>query len=529
MVGVLEWAQTRLRAEALIALGAFLVGIVDIVTAIRPTLTDRYDLFQAMLPTGTTTLAGSITFAAGAALLLLAGGLARRKHRAWLLAVGLVAFAAVAHLARGFDLEEALGSAALLGALLALRRRFDVSGDPTSIRPLAGGIAVTAAAWGVVALYGGEHANRVANVGLELLLAGGAFWALHHWLRAHREPDRPSDDDRARAHELVARYGRDSLSFFALRADRRYTVSRAGNAFLAYRVVAGCALVAGDPIGAEDEIPDLVEDFGALCRERGWRMVVLHSSAEWLDLYRHRGMRAVAIGDEAIIRPHVFSLEGRAMRKVRQSVTRLRRAGYEVRVLAPSQIPASQRAEIERVSCEWRGRAAERGFSMAMDDLYAHEAARFAVAFDGEGAIRGFLHLVPSCSGYSLSAMRRGVETPNGLMEFLICEAAAWARSDGADELSLNFSVFADVLRAGEDSPAHMRAARQLVVGLDRAFQLDRLFSFNRKFHPEWRTRYICYERTRDVPVLSLATLHVERLLAPPALRAGRSPSAGVR
>ena len=84
MVVVLEWAQSRLRAEALIALGAFLVGMVDIVTAIRPTLTDRYDLFQAMLPTGTTTLAGSITFAAGAALLLLAGGLARRKHRAWL-------------------------------------------------------------------------------------------------------------------------------------------------------------------------------------------------------------------------------------------------------------------------------------------------------------------------------------------------------------------------------------------------------------------------------------------------------------
>jgi lysyl-tRNA synthetase class 2 len=240
-------------------------------------------------------------------------------------------------------------------------------------------------------------------------------------------------------------------------------------------------------------------------------------------------MRAVPIGDEAIIRPDVFSLEGRAMRKVRQSVTRLRKAGYEVRVLAPSQLPASQRTEIEQVSAEWRGRTAERGFSMAMDDLYGHDAARFAVAFDGEGGIRGFLHLVPSSSGYSLSAMRRGVDTPNGLMEFLICEATAWARTDGAAELSLNFSVFADVLRADGDSPAHMRAARQLVVGLDRAFQLDRLFSFNRKFHPEWRTRYICYERARDVPVLSLATLHVERLLTPPALRAGRSPSAGVR
>jgi lysyl-tRNA synthetase class 2 len=522
MVEVVVWAHTKLRAEALIALGAFLVGMVDIITAIRPTLTGRYDVFQAMLPTGTTTVAGSITFAAGAALLLLAGGLARRKHRAWMLAIALVAFAAVAHLDRGFDVEEAVGSAALLLALIAGRGRFDVSGDPASIRPLAGGIAVTAAAWGSVALFGGEHANRIANIGLEMLLVGGAFWALHHWLRAHREPARPSDDDRGRARELVARYGRDSLSFFALRADRRYTFSRAGNAFLAYRVVAGCALVAGDPIGAEDEIPGLVDDFGAVCRERGWRMVVLHSSEEWLHLYRRRGMRAVAIGDEAIIRPAAFSLEGRAMRKVRQSVTRLRKAGYEVRVLAPSELSSARRDEIERVSAEWRGRAAERGFSMAMDDLYAHEQARFAVAFDGGGAIRGFLHLVPSSNGYSLSAMRRGVGTPNGLMEFLICEATAWSSSAGAVELSLNFSVFADVLRADEDSPAHMRAARQLVVGLDRAFQLDRLFSFNRKFHPEWRTRYICFERTRDVPVLGLATLHVERILTPPVLRAGR-------
>jgi lysyl-tRNA synthetase class 2 len=234
-------------------------------------------------------------------------------------------------------------------------------------------------------------------------------------------------------------------------------------------------------------------------------------------------MRAVAIGDEAVLRPATFSLEGRGVRKVRQSVTRLRRAGYEVQVLAPAQLPAALRADIDRVSREWRGRSAERGFSMAMDDLYAHDRARFAVAVDADQRVRGFLHLVPSASGYSLSAMRRGAETPNGLMEFLICETTAWAAGVGAEELSLNFAVFADVLRADEDSPAHLRAARQLVVGLDRAFQLDRLFSFNRKFHPEWRTRYICFERARDVPALSLATLHVERVLAPPALRPGRS------
>ncbi len=522
MVG---WARLRwLQAPALVALGALVVGLVDVVAAVRPTLTDRYDLFQAMLPPGTVSLTRSITFAAGIALLLLSGGLARRKRRAWLLAIALVAFAAVAHIAHGgFDVEQAIGSIALLAALVGLRGRFDVAGDPTSVRPLLAGVAATGAVWTAFTLLGGEHTNRIANAGFSMLMVGGAFWALHHWLRSHREPVGASDSDRARAHRLVADYGRDSLSFFSLRADRRYRFSRAGNAFLAYRVVAGCALVSGDPIGVAAEIPGLVEDFGDLCHERGWRMVVLHTSAEWLDLYRRRGMRAMAIGDEAVLRPATFSLEGRGIRKVRQSVTRLRRAGYEVRVVGPAELDHAQRADIDRVSHEWRGSAAERGFSMAMDDLYAHDRARFALALDAAGRVRGFLHLVPSGSGYSLSTMRRGDETPNGLMEFLICEATAWARGAGADELSLNFSVFADVLRADEDSPAHLRAARQIVVGLDRAFQLDRLFSFNRKFQPEWRTRYICFERARDVPVLSLATLHVERLLAPPALRLGRS------
>ena len=526
MVGMVGRARPRgiLQAPALIALGTLLVGLVDILTAIRPALTDRYDLFQAMLPPGTADVARSLTFAAGVALLVLSGGLARRKHRAWLLAMALVTFAAAVHLVRGgFDVEQAAVSAALLAALVGLRRQFDVSGDPASLRPLVGGIVASAVAWATVATVGGAQTNRVANVGFEILLAGGAFWALHHWLRSHREPGRASEADRARVRELVERHGRDSLSFFSLRADRRYVFSRAGNAFLAYRVVAGCALVAGDPIGVEEEIPGLIDDFGALCRERGWRMVALHASEEWVEAYRRRGMRAVPIGDEAILRPAAFSLEGRAVRKVRQSVTRLRKVGYTVAVVAPSELTPAQRADVERVSREWRGRSAERGFSMAMDDLYAHDSARFALALRADGGVGGFLHLVPSGRGYSLSAMRRGVGTPNGLMEFLICETTAWAGSAGADELSLNFAVFADVLRADEGSPAHLRAARQFVVVLDRAFQLDRLFSFNRKFQPEWRTRYICFERARDVPALSLATLHVERLIAPPALRLGRS------
>ena len=514
-----RFTSVAVEPPVVIAFGALVVGSVDILSAITPALTDRFDLFQAMLPMAAGDLAGSLTFASGVALVWLSAGLARRKRRAWMAALAVVTFAALAHLAAGFDVEEAAGSIALLVALLRLRHWFDVPGDPTSLRPLVAGLAVALAAWAVVGSAADEHLNRITDLGFELVLAAGAFWALHQWLRSHREPCGQTDADHARAGALVAAHGEDSLSFFALRRDRRYMFSRAGNAFLAYRVVGGCALVAGDPIGAADEVPGLVDDFRAVCRERGWRFVVLHASDRWLELYRARGLRAFRSGDEALLDPTRFTLEGRGIRKVRQSVSRLDRTGFEFRVAAPDELSQAERADVEAVSREWLAGAVDRGFSMAMDDLHAHPQTRFALATDGDGRVRGYLHLVPSSRGYSLSAMRRGRETPNGLMEFLIARTTLWAAPAGVEEISLNFAAFADVLRAGDAAPIHMRLARSVVLRFDRVFQLERLFSFNRKFHPAWRTRYICFERAIDVPVLSLATLRAERLIAPPSRR----------
>ena len=44
-------------------------------------------------------------------------------------------------------------------------------------------------------------------------------------------------------------HGADSLAYFALRRDKSYFFSPSGSSFLAYRVIGGTALVAGDPIG----------------------------------------------------------------------------------------------------------------------------------------------------------------------------------------------------------------------------------------------------------------------------------------
>jgi lysyl-tRNA synthetase class 2 len=502
------------------------VGVLSIASALTPGLANRIDLVQGVLPPGLPEVARWITLAFGFALVWLADSLIRGKHRAWQLAVVLVAVVAVAHLVKGLDAEEAGLSVALLIALIAYRKQFDVPGDPDT-RPLVLTALALGSLLGVLVLYG-LHKSLVPEDLIDVLTATAtllSFRALYLWLRS-RKRDAPTTRDRARARALVEEHGRDTLSYFALRRDKSYFFSPSRRSFLAYGVVGGVALVSGDPVGIASEFPLLLRSFRADARGRGWRVAILSASHELLPLYRAAGFHAMKVGDEAVVRPADFSLEGRPIRKVRQSVSRLRRAGYTASVLGEADLTPALRAELHGVSDEWRGSWPERGFSMAMDGLFGDPGTLFVIAQDAKGRVGGFLHLVPSpaSGGYSLSAMRRLRETPNGLMEFLVVEALDWTRVKGASEVSLNFCVFADFLRPGDRSVPRW-VARQSLQSLDRVFQLERLLSFTGKFFPEWRPRFLCVERISDFPLVGLAYLRAESLLTPPGpwTRLGRA------
>jgi lysyl-tRNA synthetase class 2 len=506
------------QPEVLLAWAAAAVGIVGMASALTPELADRLDLVDGVLPPGVPAAARVVALAFGIALIWLSRSLRRRRHRAWQLAVAVVIASAVAHLVKGLDFEEATLSLVLLVALVRYRHRFVAPGDPRSVPPLLGlaaaalaGIALTIG----VELRGHELPDRVADlVAAAGLLAGVA--ALHLWLKPLSHAVAQTVGERKLARELVYAYGRDSLSFFALRDDKTYFFSPSRRAFLAYRVVAGAALVSGDPVGDEHEFDALIAEFRRVVHAQGWRLAIVGASADALGRYRRLGMRSISMGNEAVLRPASFSLEGRSIRKVRQSVTRLKKAGYTFRVIGAEE--TADRAAIDSVSAEWLGASAERGFSMALDDLYA-PGTRLAIASAPDGEIDGFLHLAPSPAGggWSLSTMRRRRETPNGLTEFLIVETLAWARDREAEEVALNFCALADFIEREHASTIPRRAFRRVLLAADKVFQLERLHSFSRKFHPEWRPRYLCVERITDLPLVGLAYLHAEQLLTPPA------------
>jgi lysylphosphatidylglycerol synthetase-like protein (DUF2156 family) len=177
----------------------------------------------------------------------------------------LVAGVAVAHLVKGLDGEEAVASLVLLVALIRYRRHFDVAGDPNT-RPLV--LTVAALASLVAALVLSEFDESALPEDLiDVVTATAmlvAFRGLYLWLRSWRDRDRPTAGERALARGLVERYGRDSLAYFALRRDKSYFFSPSREAFLAYTVLGGTALVSGDPVGDPNELPLLLDDFRCL-------------------------------------------------------------------------------------------------------------------------------------------------------------------------------------------------------------------------------------------------------------------------
>src|SRR5947207_2310541 len=142
---------------------------------------------------------------------------------------------------------------------------------PRAEKVLAWGVAVGADVRGVDM----PHRSGDALLGLGLALG---FLALYFWLRPFGQVVAQTVGERRAARALVEAYGRDSLSFFALRRDKSYLFSPSRRAFLAYRVVAGTALVSGDPVGDDAEIDELLAEVRRIARAHGWRLAVVGAS-----------------------------------------------------------------------------------------------------------------------------------------------------------------------------------------------------------------------------------------------------------
>jgi lysylphosphatidylglycerol synthetase-like protein (DUF2156 family) len=385
-----------LVAASLVAL----IALANLQSAASPNIRWRGRLVKHLLPHGLPSISHALALPLSAALLLAAVSLARRRYRAWQSALGFLVALGVLDLLKGLSYEQAGMSLVAAVFLYWARPAFVVAPDPRALRSslnlaaavLAGTVALAAAAtW--VSIPGApslslvlresralllwqdgpvrfRHELRYFPLAVNLLSLGGALcaaWALFRPLYAPLL--RPTHTSRRRARLLIRAYGRDTLAFFKLRQDTQYLFSPDRQAFLGYRIERNVLLVSGDPVGNPDSIPALLTETCRFAARHGLRLGVLAASEALLPIYRRAGLRAFYLGDEAILDTRSFSLAGRAIRKVRQSVNRLDRLGYQAELVLARDLDATDLAELRHVAAAHLGGSPERGFSMAMDTL----------------------------------------------------------------------------------------------------------------------------------------------------------------
>ena len=185
-------------------------------------------------------------------------------------------------------------------------------------------------------------------------------------------------------------------------------------------------------------------------------MVLWGASERHLAAYRELGMRAVCVGEEAFVDPRQFTLEGRPVRKLRQSVHRVRAPRMADRRPARAARSTPQlEAEIDTLE---RGGAPASGACSGLRWGWAPTRPRsrpndlYLLARSPEGELGAVMRFVSHCGKLSLDTMRRVGETPNGLNEALVCRALKVARERGVTQVSLNYAGLAHLVR-GEPSP----------------------------------------------------------------------------
>jgi phosphatidylglycerol lysyltransferase len=504
--------MTAQLTPPVLAVFTFLSGVVLLFSSATPAATGRLALLDAFLPLAVIEVSHFVGSIAGAALLILSQGLARRLDAAYYLTAVAMLAGMLASLLKGFDYEEA---SLLLVVLLVLWRArpafdrraalFDTRFSATWIAAMAG--ALGASIW--LGLFAFKHVGYSqelwwqfelqgeaprflrASVGAALALLLFAFARLIG--HAPHEAPHPTDADIDDAARVIA--GQSStFPFLAYLRDKAILFNEHRTAFVMYGVKGRTWVALGDPVGPESQLGELVRAFLERCDDFGGVPVFYEVGKVHLHLYADFGLTFLKLGEEARVDLTAFTLDGSHASRHRQSIRRLEKDGGSFRVIEAADVPAVI-GQLRAVSDDWLAAkaSAEKGFSLGFfEESYV---ARFPVGvIERNNRIQAFASIWPGPDGQELSIdlMRYHRDAPKGVMEALFVHLMLWGRDRGYRFFALGMAP----LSGFEESPVASlwnRLGSFVYEHGETIYSFQGLRAYKEKFGPSWDPRYLAY------------------------------------
>jgi len=447
----------------------------------------------------------------GVFLLVLALGIRRCSHGAWLLTLGVLAAGVPITLVRGDPPLLIAAIAALAVLLIANRRRFS---RPAAVlearfsliwwRNVA--LVVLGTGWLMLFAYRNvPYRNRLwwqfelsgdapralrALLAVVVVLSLIALWQL---LRPAPRRDPLPDHQQLDALKPLIDNATHSHANLVYLGDKAVMTAPSGSGLLMFRQSGRSLIAMGDPLGTPVDRAHLRWAFRELADQRDLRCVFYQIGREDLEAYLDLGLALVKLGEEALVDLAGFSLDGSTRAELRQARNRGLREGLRIEYVAAGAIDPWLPA-LHRISDQWLALKAgsEKGFSLGFFDEAYLRRFPLALVLAADGTPVAFANLWPAAAGGELSIdlMRHAADAPRGVMDFLFIELMLWGRAQGYRSFNLGMAPLSGMAR-------HRLAARsQRLLGFlaghgERFYGFEGLRRYKQKFGPEWKPRYL--------------------------------------
>ena len=542
------WHGRHIFARIFPAFLVFALGVVNILSVITPPIAARLKMLHEFIPLSSIYATNVMVLLIGLILLVTAAFLIQGIRNAWILAMTLAILSLFGHLFKALDYEESILAASVVVILLASVKQYRLK---TNERLFQLGVTTTVLIFLAVVIFGfigfyfidKRHFGVDFNWRQSLLFAcrnfllmnddgiqpltrfGHEFIWMAHTLGFiawsflvftmvkpyfHRKHHAPTSQEKA--YKLVERFGNSPVDHFKTYRDKLFYFSDQFEAFIAYRIANGFAIVLEEPVCADDYKIAVLQEFDRHCHKMGLKTAFYRVDETGMSYFNYLKKRKLLIGQEAVLELDKFTLEGREKKSLRNALNSLQKKGYTTSVF---RTPLSKElvSGLKQVSDEWLKHYEKKEivFSQGMFDEKEIQQQDVIMIRDEMGTVKAFLNIIPDFAPEECTydLIRKTADAPGGCMDALIIELVKYAKEKRLKYLNLGL-----VPMAGIEQPDNTaeRLIRYAYEKIKRFRQYTGLREFKEKYATTWVNKYLVYENDFDLIQLPAALNKVMQL-----------------
>jgi phosphatidylglycerol lysyltransferase len=539
------WKGRNLFLRIAPAILTFLLGIVNIVSVVTPPIHHRLRLLREYLPLNAIHASNMLVLFMGLSLLVTAAFLLRGLRNAWVIAIIFSVLSLLGHLTKALDWEEAIASAITIITLIATVSQYRIR---SSNKWMQAGFKTSLASFAAVLLFGftsfyfidkkhfgldftwqqsllhtfnafllveDSSLHPVTRFGAEfmwLLRVLGFFtWGflLFTLIKPHLAKQTINESYKEKARFLLSQFGNSCTDYFKLYKDKLYFFSDIHEAFIAYRISRGFAIVLEEPVCAEENKIEVLKEFDRHCRKMGLKTAFYRVEESSMPWFNELKKNKLMIGQEAILELNKFSLEGRDKKSLRNGLNGLQKKGFTITIHSA---PHHEKfiLQLREISDEWLEsfQKEELIFSQGMFDEKELKQQEIITVDDEAGSVKAFLNIIPDYAEdeCTYDLIRKTNDAPGAAMDALIIKLIEYAKAK--EKLFLNLGM---VPMTGITQPEN--TAEQIIkiaaMKIKRFRHYRGLREFKEKYATIWENKYLIYDNDFDLLQLPLAINNV--------------------